>query len=125
MIEVLKTIKEPAIDVLRQRFKAPNLAAAQRLHAAMALAAFGQVESEYLVNSIPTLPDDECPNLIRALNRDHDPAVQELQSRWTALAEKPNEKAQARVAIVLWHLGDVQRAQQMCGSGEDPEPRLQ
>ncbi len=56
-----------------------RLPPSQRLHVALALAALGQVEGDFLVESIASARPDECGNLIAALRLEQEAAVQGLR----------------------------------------------
>ena len=48
----LEPLREHAVPILRKRFEEETAEPTHRLHAALALAEFGQVEHEFLVASI-------------------------------------------------------------------------
>src|SRR5262249_8475575 len=79
--EVPATIRglEPYADLarplLRSQFESAPPESSQKLHAAFALAAMGEVEETFLIDTIPTVPDSEAPNLISALAAAKDSAA--------------------------------------------------
>src|SRR5262249_25627502 len=66
-IEKLKTERKAVLPPLRRAFQETPADSIQRLHVACALAAFGEVESEYLVSRVATAPASEAKNLLAAM----------------------------------------------------------
>jgi hypothetical protein len=120
-IERLKPYASEALPVLREHFQDPLTESAQRLHAALALAALGQAPEDFLVDAVATAPAAECQNLIMALERIKAKAAPALLVP-AGDASKP-AALRIRYSTTLFHLGQGQAAQAMLAFQSDPELR--
>ncbi|MEQ8784793.1 MAG: bifunctional serine/threonine-protein kinase/formylglycine-generating enzyme family protein [Pirellulaceae bacterium] len=123
-IELLEPLEEYAVPLLRDRFGDPECDDSQRLHAAIALAHFGDVRVEFLVTNIGTAAVQECPNLVTAL------ANSDRSTHWIRqYADEARAKASpeleqlARLAVVALYMEDFSLAEEMCQPQSDPSPR--
>lgn len=120
VIESLLPVRGQSLPILRQRLVEESRDLSQRLHAAMALASFGEVDAPFLVASIPQAQAGEVANIISALRRDSEAAIASLKSQFAA-AKKPNDRF--RLAVVLLQLGEVEPSQQLLALAPDPSQR--
>jgi hypothetical protein len=120
-IERLRPYQSLAEPLLGARFSNSATPFRQRLRAACALAAFGQVEKEFLIEAIATVPAAECKNIVTAL----EPAKDAIADHLRALAGKLDAAMEARVryATVLLQFGDPRAAQVMLAEAPDPKAR--
>jgi serine/threonine protein kinase/formylglycine-generating enzyme required for sulfatase activity len=109
-----------ALPLLRVQFEDGSLNSTQRLHAAFALAHFGEVPEVFLLDQVLRVPPSEARNLIAALGHGG-AATQRLLQRRFGAAKKPAD--QARYAITLLQLGDGQAAADMLACAGDPHRR--
>lgn len=80
---------------------------------AYALARLGDVDREFLVQTVSAAKPEECPNIITALANSKDDALIALVEA-IALAETAEDWVyQARLSIVAMHLGNVRPAAEM------------
>jgi formylglycine-generating enzyme required for sulfatase activity len=122
-IKVLVPQRGYAVEYLAARYRDHSLPAAQRLHAACALAQLEQADPEvtgFLVGAIPATDADESPNVIAALREDRDRAAGSLRDRF---GREVDPAARVRWAVALLSLGDPEPARAMLRAGEDPGPR--
>ncbi len=124
LIEKLEPVRAHALRVLEQRFadNSSFLSPSQRLHAALAMAAFGRVERDFLVGSIATAGPDECRNLIAALRVEQKAAVQGLRQQAEKAGKSKDWPAKARLAIVALCLGESAIARDMLQVEQRPDP---
>ena len=122
-IENLKPFQELARPFLHNRLNDAAKRTPERLHAAFALAEFGEVETEFLVRNVATATDGECPNIVRALSGSRNVAVNLLHEYSEAASVSKDDKARARMAIVAMHLGDPRAAIDLCAIADNPTPR--
>jgi formylglycine-generating enzyme required for sulfatase activity len=119
-VENLTSVRAPALPILRQRVAAESGDASHRLHAAVALAYFGEVDVPFIVSTIGEAQVGECSNIVSALRRD--PAA--ASSRLKAQLELESEsKGRLRLVVVALHLGEAGPAQQMLALAADPSQR--
>ncbi len=123
VIENLEPLREYALPILRKRFEAADTESVQRLHVVCALAAFGQVECEFLVSSIDGAPPAECANIVSALGGVKDSAFTSLRQRASDREADQEWRSKARLAIVALHLGDAWIARDTCRLRPDPIQR--
>jgi formylglycine-generating enzyme required for sulfatase activity len=119
-IEQLKPVGAVTLSLVRAHFDKAAVDSRQRLHLIFALAALGDVEEEYLLERIAKLPVSEARNTMTALARARTTVVPKLLER---VAAEKNPDVQARLAIVLLHLGDPGGAERVLALGPDPAPR--
>ena len=120
IVENLTSMKWHALPILRQRLAEESRDASQRLHAAVALAHFGEVDVPFLVAGIPQAQAGECANIVGALRRDQPSAIASLKAQFTA-ATQPNERL--HLAVMALQLGEVEPAKQMLALAADPSQR--
>ena len=77
-----------------------------RLHAACALADFGEVDAEFLVSAIGTAESAECANIAVALDRARASAIAALQAHSKSAGESQDDPRKARLAVVAMYLND-------------------
>ena len=123
VIQELQPLQKHAPPILQRRCIGLDGDPTQRLHVVCALAAFGEVDHEFLVSSIGGAPLGECANIVSALRGTEQVALTALRRQ--ARNEKADQqwRRMARAAIVALHLGDVSIARDMCALGADPIQR--
>jgi serine/threonine protein kinase/formylglycine-generating enzyme required for sulfatase activity len=120
-IERLRPYQSLAEPLLGARFSISATPFRQRLRAACALAAFGQVEKEFLIESIATAPAAECKNIMTALSPFKTAVADQLLGR--ANRQDIAVASRVRYATVLLQFGDPRAAQAMLAEGRDPSTR--
>jgi len=121
-IENLEPLREYALSILERQYKGGRLPPSQRLHAALAMAAFGRVEREFLVESIASVGPDEYRNLITALRLEQEGAVQGLRQEAEKAGKSKDWLQKARLAIVALYLGESSLARDMLQVENRPDP---
>jgi formylglycine-generating enzyme required for sulfatase activity len=119
VLDNLAPVRWHAFPILRRRLADEARDPSQRLHAAVALAQFGEADVPFLVESISSAGSGECSNLVAALSRDPR-SVARLKAQFAAEADP---RARVRLAVVLLQLGDVDASRQMLAVTSDPSPR--
>jgi serine/threonine protein kinase/formylglycine-generating enzyme required for sulfatase activity len=119
-IEHLGPMRDLCLPVLRRQFNDLPKDSTQRLHIAFALASFGNVEEDFLLERIATLPVSEANNMMAALSAGKATLAPKLLRR---IEKERNPELQARFAMMLLHLGDPRGAEQVLTLKEDPGPR--
>jgi|GEM_PF-6979712 len=119
-VEDLTSVQWHSLPILRQRLAEETRDASQRLHAAVALASFGEVDVPFLVASIPQAQAGECTNIVTALRGDLAGAIIQLRAQFAA-ATKSNDRL--RLAVVLLQLGEVEPSQKFLTLASDPSQR--
>jgi serine/threonine protein kinase/formylglycine-generating enzyme required for sulfatase activity len=106
-------LREHLVDTKRPR---------DRLHAACALAVLSKPADvqQFLVDAVGSASDDECINLVTALRRYGEPAIEKLSDR--AGAETDIEQ-RSRYSLVLLYLGRPDAVRQMLQFQANPEQR--
>ena len=94
----------------------------QQLHVALAMAALGRVERDFLVESIASARPEECRNLIAALRLEQEIAVQGLRQQAEKAGRSRDWPQKARLAIVALYLGDSALAREMLPVEQRPDP---
>ncbi|MFT7638877.1 MAG: serine/threonine protein kinase/formylglycine-generating enzyme required for sulfatase activity [Pirellulaceae bacterium] len=123
-IQLLRPLQEHAKPLLQAQFENPAGKENRRLHAAFALAEFGDVKDEYLVEAIERVNAAECPNMVWALSQKQDSL--DLIKRRAAIIksnESPNWNHLARLAVVAIYLDDPTLAAEMCQQRPNPIQR--
>ena len=121
-IRNLQSRPNHALSILEQRFGDGQLPASQRLHAAFAMAALGRMEGDFLVQSIASASPDELRNLIAALRREPEAALQGLRRQAEKAETSRDWPQKARLAIVALHLGEAALADDMLQVEKRPDP---
>lgn len=119
-IDNLRPLAGIAKPLLRDRLRGAEGDPRSRLHAAFALAASGDVERSFLVESIAEAPSAECRNLVAALRPVRLEVREGLRRRVFAETD-PDIKM--RYAVVLLQLGDPAGAREVLRLREDPRDR--
>jgi formylglycine-generating enzyme required for sulfatase activity/serine/threonine protein kinase len=121
-IQYLEPLRAYALPTLERRYGDSDLPSSQRLHAVLALAAFGRVERDFLVESIATASPSECQNLIAALRPGKEAAVQAIMQQAEKADNSKDWPQKARLAIVALHLGEPALARDMLQVEHRPDP---
>lgn len=119
----LRLHEQRAIPLLRQTLADGSAGPSRRLHAAIALAAFGQVDVPLLVAGISGAAPLECENLVEALAHDRDRALEVLREQIAAADAARDSELKSRFAVVALHLGDRGAAHEMFQNRPDPIQR--
>ena len=119
-IQTLEPLRDIALPCLRAAFENPSTEEEARLHAALALAAFGQVEKDFLTDSISTAHDSESHNLVSALRPIKDDVIPKLCQRFQ---DEEDLDKKVRWASTLMFCGDPVAAHQMLKLAPDPIER--
>jgi formylglycine-generating enzyme required for sulfatase activity len=122
-IENLRPLRELAMPLLRERMVDRTKPTAQRLHVALALADYGQVEADAITELIPAVADGECRLIVKCLANSPDAAKKALEQRFVASDPKGEAVVRARLAIVALYLGDSRRAVELCALAANPTPK--
>ena len=80
---------------------------------AYALAQFGQVHRQFLVDAIPSASGDEVDNLATALTHDREASLNDLRGAAVAATAKQNWQLKTRLATVALYLHDTTIAAEM------------
>jgi formylglycine-generating enzyme required for sulfatase activity len=119
-IERLEPLLELALPLLRSELDSSSAGSTKHLHAAFALAHFGEAPVDVLIDAVPTAPSSEAANLIAALAAAGPAASRQLRE----LVEKAKmPEKQARYATALLHIGDPRGAERILALGPEPAPR--
>jgi formylglycine-generating enzyme required for sulfatase activity len=120
-IEKLETDQDLARPLLAARFHEQGTDFRKRLHAAFALAAFGQADQGFLLQAIADAPAAECKNIVAALR----PCTPDVLAQLRARTDEPQleESIRVRYAIVLLHLDDLHTAGNFLVLAPDPSRR--
>ncbi len=105
---------------MRQRFGDSSREKSQRLHAALALAALGELDKDYLLEAVTEPLPAESRNILSALNTYRETASRQLAAR--AANETAPEK-KARLALSSLALGDFGAARELVQMAPDPTYR--
>ncbi len=106
------------IQELEKQLETGN--ASEQLSLRYALAEYGRLDIDSLIEEIPDLPSMEVPNLLVALEHSRADALVALKSDVTQLESDQNWSQMARVAIVMLYLEDSGAAEDMCRLRPDP-----
>jgi formylglycine-generating enzyme required for sulfatase activity/energy-coupling factor transporter ATP-binding protein EcfA2/predicted Ser/Thr protein kinase len=121
-IQNLMPLREHAISILDRQYQDGRLPPSQRLHAALAMAAFGQVQQDFLAQAIATAETNECRNLITALRLGKEGAVKAVLQQGETAGRNKDWPQKARFAIVALHLGESALARDMLQVEQRPDP---
>jgi formylglycine-generating enzyme required for sulfatase activity len=119
-IEQLKPNGHLVLPLLRERLQAIQDDSSQLLHVAFALAALGEVEEEFFLQRMATIPDSEVKNVAVALAVTSGTSIPKLLKK---IKEERDPVARARSATVLLHLGSQLGAEQELAQAADPTSR--
>ncbi len=116
-------LRDLAVPILEEKFAGPSTDSHHRFRAAIALAEYGRVNNEFIVDSIADARSDECANICGALAGNQKAVMAELQKRAEISEQHQNWILKARLAIVVLQLGDARIAQDMLKLRPDPIQR--
>ncbi|HEV3262476.1 MAG TPA: SUMF1/EgtB/PvdO family nonheme iron enzyme [Gemmataceae bacterium] len=119
-IKKLQAVDDLALPLLRARFRDEALDFRHRLHAAVALAALGEVEEDFLLDSIATAPASEGQNVLSALGPARGRVIDRVRRR---LRREKDPKVRVRLAATLLHLGDATAAREFLAFRHNPAGR--
>ncbi len=120
-IEDLKEFPpDMVVESLQAKFADSDSTDSQKLAFAYALADFGQVEREFLVDAIATASSEEVDNLATALAHDKKAARQDLTAAAADATDQKEWPLKTRLATVALHLDDTTIAAEMLRA-EPPE----
>jgi serine/threonine protein kinase/formylglycine-generating enzyme required for sulfatase activity len=120
-IEQLRPVRTYALPILRARARDAPADSSQRLHIVFALAALGEVDEDFLLDRIPTLPASEVRNLISALAGARSSVLTRLEEM--VAQEKLDPAVRARFAITALQLGKPGPARQTLALQDQPAAR--
>ena len=110
-----------ALPMLRAEFENEAADPHSRFNATLALARFGDVRHDYLIDALRRASGSHCHAIVDALRRDGENAVNKLQR---AFHDTKESQYRARLAAALLCLGDRAAAEEMLAQIEgDPEER--
>jgi hypothetical protein len=92
-----------------------------KLHAAFALADFGSIHQQFLIDNVASGPAGQCANIVRALRGAKNSALTEIKQR-IETAETIEQRV--RFATVAFHLSDVKPSQRLLALDKDPSNRM-
>lgn len=119
-IEHLKPLRDVSLPLLRQRFQDAPEDSNQHLRFAFALAAFGEVEEDFLLQHLAALPASEASNMIAALSSLNALSIPKLLHK---IENEKSPELRARCAAILLHLGDPRGAANTLAIQVDPTYR--
>ena len=105
IVELHKFPSEAVVQELKQRFD--DSAPTQKLALACVLADYGEVDLEFLLSNIEEAPDNECGNIVTALDNAREQAIPELRTRAAVADRNAHWRLKSRLAMVALHLGDA------------------
>lgn len=105
-------------EALQRRYA--NAENDRRLSLSYGLAAYGKVQHAFLVGSISTAPATECDNIVTALKRDSDTAMQHLRHAAADAMASEDWELKTRLATVELYLGETSIAAAMLRG--EPKP---
>jgi serine/threonine protein kinase/formylglycine-generating enzyme required for sulfatase activity len=120
-VEELRPLRDLAVPLLRAHFADTSLDFRHRLHAAVALAAFGEVEERFLLDSIAAAPASEGQNVIAAVASTEESVAAQLRER---IRGESDPRVRLRLAATLLHLGDSTAARDVLAYRPDPAERV-
>lgn len=116
-VENLRPLSRHALPILRARFSEENGAKNQRLHAALALAALGEVDEAFFVDAIVDSSAAESRSILAALVAKPETVIPQLTAR---AEEETRPETKARLALSLLELGDPAVARELVKISPDP-----
>jgi serine/threonine protein kinase/formylglycine-generating enzyme required for sulfatase activity len=121
LLQTLDDHRELAVPRLRRTFADGRADPALRLRAAIALTAFGEPQTRFLLDAVPTASPAESGNLALAFRAV--PASEVTGPLRQRVADSPDLTHRARCAILLLDLGDVRAAAELLALSADPAAR--
>jgi serine/threonine protein kinase/tetratricopeptide (TPR) repeat protein len=120
-IRELKKLPESLVQTeLAGRFATDN--SRHKLALAFALAAYGQVETEYLVSRLDDVATADTANFVEALAMDRERAVTGIKAEAAKCEAESLWRRKAKLAIAALALGDTEIAADMCQYEDRPDP---
>jgi formylglycine-generating enzyme required for sulfatase activity/serine/threonine protein kinase len=119
----LEPLKAHALELLQSRFADPAADGASRIRAAAALAEFGVVHGDFLVDGVAAAPAGECGNIVAALAHARETSLGTVRDRARRAADREDWPLEARLAVVALQLGDPELARDMLRLSPDPVRR--
>ncbi len=119
-VENVRPLSRQAMPILRERFGDESREPIQRLHAALALAAMGEVNEPFLVDAIVNSSLAECRGILIALAQNRETAIPRLTAR---AARETKPETRVRLALSLLELGDETLARELVKESTDPALR--
>lgn len=122
----IEILNEFPIDLTRSHIETrfPESNESQKLALAFALARYGKVDIDFLVNAIDTASAAEVDNLAAALGHSQKDAINALRKVAEACDADRNWNRKQRLAIVALQMGDPSIASDMCQLRPDRLQRL-
>ncbi len=118
-IDTLKHLPESlVVDELRSQFESTSGVA--KLSLAYALAEYGQCDTEFLVSSIVDASNDECSNIVTALEHDKTNALNKLSELTKDADTNSDWTFKGRLSVIALHLGDRSIAADVHKNRPDP-----
>jgi tetratricopeptide (TPR) repeat protein len=118
--ELQKLPESLVLAELQQRFATDN--PRHKLAVALALAAYGRVETDYLISRIDDIGTTDTANFVDALAMDRSRAVAALKTTADQSAAESLWRRKAKLAIAALALGDTAIAADMCQYADRPDP---
>ena len=122
-IENLRPLQALAEPLLREGIGDQARPPVQRLHAALALADYGHVAAEALVDGVAVAGDGQCRSMLTALAKSPPAALAALDLGFSATSPEVGAITRSRWAILALHLGDARRAIELTALAADPAPK--
>lgn len=119
-IESLRPLERLAKRELITRNNRSDLKDLERLRVAMALAEFGHVEIDTIVDRIEDADAADCANICAALAHKRERGLEAIGDRLTTAHSNQDWLWKARLSIVALFLGDFSSAGEMLDATEDP-----
>jgi formylglycine-generating enzyme required for sulfatase activity len=120
--ELTRPLKSHATPMLLASLEHPQRSSRDRLHAACALAAFGESDFAFPFDSLKDASPGECSNIVRALENAPEAWEIGLSDQIKAAHGKQDWLFKARLAIVALYQGDQGPAQGMLEFVGRPDP---
>jgi serine/threonine protein kinase/formylglycine-generating enzyme required for sulfatase activity len=108
------------LKTLQRRYAGAT--ADRKMHLAFARAEFGHVDTAFLTSEINHVPADEVDNLLAAFGHARHDSLRAVQDAALAAQAEPDERREARLAVVELHLGAATIATSMCQIEDRPDP---
>jgi len=115
--------KYPASEV-RERLRRGEVNANDdyRLRWQLARTHFDQVSTESLLDQVEAVPAEDVEILISALKTNLREALAGLEERLKDLSHDSHSPLRLRLAILAYHLGDIEQLRQISNSGREADP---
>jgi formylglycine-generating enzyme required for sulfatase activity/serine/threonine protein kinase len=120
--ELARPLKSHAIPMLLASLDDPQRSPSERLHAACALAAFGEFDCVFPFPGLNDASPGECSNIVRALEAGPETWLSALTDQIKAADAKQDWPFKARLAIVALYRGNRGPAEDMLEFVDRPDP---